>query len=69
MDEIINNLEIQLASNYVASVNQNESLQEQEMKFWQYRNYSVENKGDSELRIEMYQIHTKEFHKKLREIQ
>ena len=68
MDEIINNLEIDLASNYIASVNQNEPLQEQERKFWEFRNYSINNNGDHELRIEMYQIHTKEFNKQMREM-
>ena len=65
---MINNLEIQLASNYVASVNQNESISKQEMKFWQYRNYSIEINGDQELRMEIYQIHTKEFNKQMREM-
>ena len=61
-------LEVKLASNYIASINTNESIARQEQEYWRFRNYSIKNKGDHELRREIYQIHTKEFKKQLSEI-
>ena len=60
--------ERELAHYYIESVSADESLQEQESKYWEFRNYSIKIKGSHDLRSQVYKIHTEEFNKKLREL-